>query len=100
MNCEMNALSAIFPVHWAKKLYKITHLSASVQITEIHQLPRCASVIMRTLAELNYILISSFPALRYRSAAVMRLDFLCSSKAFLACLLKTTASVTCFCGLL
>ncbi len=39
MNCKMNALSAVFPVHWAKKLYKITHLSGSVQITEIHQFP-------------------------------------------------------------
>lgn len=97
MNCEMITLSAIFPVHWAKKLYKMTHLSGSVRITEIHQLPHCASVIMWTLVELNYILIFSFPALRYRSAAVMRLDFLCSAKAFLAWLLKTTASVTRFC---
>lgn len=44
MNCEINALSAISPVHWAKKLYKITHLSNSVQIIEIHQFPHCASV--------------------------------------------------------
>lgn len=45
MNCEINVLSAIFSVHWAKKLYEMTHLSASVQIIEIHQFPPCASVI-------------------------------------------------------
>lgn len=79
MNCEMNVLSAIFSVHWTKKLYKMTHLSASVQIIEIHQFPHCASVIRWTLLELNYILISSlllYNDLRYRSAAVMGLDFL------------------------
>lgn len=48
MNCEINALSVIFFVHWLKKLYKITHLSGSVQIVEIHQFPRCASGIMGT----------------------------------------------------
>ena len=88
MNCEINVLSAIFSVHWAKKLYEMTHLSASVQIIEIHQFPPCASVIRWTLVELNYILISSlllYSDLRYRSAAVMGLDFLCSpedSRAF------------------
>lgn len=46
MKCEMNALSAIFPAHWAKKLYKITHLSGTVQIIEIHRLPHWARVIM------------------------------------------------------
>lgn len=77
MNCEINALSAIFPVHWAKKI--TLNYSSSAQIIKIHQFPHCASVIMWTLVELNYILI--FPvfsdnALRYRSAAMMRLDFL------------------------
>lgn len=77
MNCEMNALSAIFPVHWAKKLYEITHLPGSVQIIEIHQFPHFASVIVWTLVEQNYILIFSlslYTGRRYRSAAMMRLD--------------------------
>lgn len=65
MNCEMNALSAVFPVHWAKKLYKITHLSGSVQITEIHQFPH--------LNELwwSYIIPLSFP---YYFAMVLDID--------------------------
>lgn len=45
MNCEINALSAIFPAHWAKELYKITHLSGSVQIIEIRPFPHCACII-------------------------------------------------------
>lgn len=68
---------AFFPVQPAKTLNRITHLSGSLQVIEIHRLPRSASVIMRTLAGLNYILIFPRPALRYRSAAMMRLDFLC-----------------------
>lgn len=49
VNCEMNTLSVIFSVHWAKKLSVITQLAAWVQITEIQPFSHSDSHFINTI---------------------------------------------------